>query len=170
MKLKRYFDFLLPINESIVVYSDRFKKLLSKVDSPVSQALLDMESMDLEVTNNYIDIGDNKNQITFITDRKAKELLSSPEAKLVTLTGTGYLKHSPANNDIFATLGYTPEGSETYKPQPDEKGTVVSEATAPSGNVYVMVQFQNGVSVVNKNSVRASDLSKLPFSKNRQPF
>jgi len=171
MRFLKFNDFLLEsvLNESVVVFSDRFKKLLSKIDSPVAKSILDIETKDLEVANNYIDIADNKNQITFITDRKAKELLSSPEAKLVTLSGTGYLKHSPANNDIFATLGYTPEGSETYKPQPDEKGTVVSEATAPSGNVYVMVQFPNGVSVVNKNSVRTTDLSKLPFSKNRQP-
>jgi hypothetical protein len=34
-----------------------------------------MESKDFEVANNYIDLADNKNQITFIADRKAQEIL-----------------------------------------------------------------------------------------------
>ena len=170
MRLRRYIDFLLPLNESVVVFSDRFKKLLSKVDSPVSQALLDMESKDLDVTNNYIDIGDNKNQITFITDRKAKELLSSPDAKKVTHMGSGYLTHSEGNNNIFNALGYTPEGPQTYHPQSDEEGVIESEYTSPtSGNVYCKVVFPGGISVINKARLRPVDLSKLPFSKNRQP-
>ena len=170
MRLKKYTDFLLPINESIVVFSDRFKKILSKIDSPVSQALLDMESKDLDVANNYIDIGDNKNQITFITDRKAKELLTSPDAKKVTHMGSGHLTHSEANNNIFDALGYTPEGPQTYHPQSSEEGVIESEYTSPtSGNIYCKVVFPGGISVINKARLRQVDLSKLPFSKNRQP-
>jgi hypothetical protein len=169
MKLRRYTDFIFPINESELVFSDKFRNILKKVDSPVSQGLLDLEKKDYEFPNNYIDIGDNKNQITFITDRKAKEILSGPEVRQITLSGGGYLKHTEANAEIFSTLGYTPEGPETYKPQSDEKGELVSETEAPSGNTYVMVKFPNGTTVVNKNRVIVSDSSKLPFTKNRQP-
>ena len=159
----------LKMNESEVYYSDKFKNILKKIDSPVAIALLDMESKDLDVANNYIDIADNKNQVTFITDRKAKEILNGPEVWQVTLSGGGYLRHSDANAEIFSALGYTPEGPETYKPQTDEKGELVSETEAPSGNRYVMVKFPNGTTVVNKNRVIYSDSSKLPFTRNRQP-
>jgi hypothetical protein len=170
MKLKKYIDFIFPINESELFFSDKFRNILKKVDSPVSQGLLDLENKDYEFPNNYIDIGDNKNQITFITDRKAKELLSSPETKKVTHMGSGYLRHSEANQEIFDGLGYTPEGTQTYHPQSNEEGVIESEYTSPtSGNVYCKVVFPGGISAVNKNSLRFADLSKLPFTKNRQP-
>jgi hypothetical protein len=172
MRFHSFNDFILEsfLNESIVVFSDKFKKLLSKIDSPVAKSLLDMESKDLDVANNYIDIGDNKNQITFITDRKAKELLSSPETKKVTHMGSGHLRHSEANREIFDGLGYIPEGPQTYHPQPNEEGVIESEyASQISSNVYCKVVFPGGISVINKGRLRPVDLSKLPFNKNRQP-
>ena len=74
MKLIKYSNFSIwsKLNESEVVYSDKFKNILKKIDSPVAKAILDIESKDLEIANNYIDIADNKNQITFITDRNTK--------------------------------------------------------------------------------------------------
>ena len=172
MRFHSFNEFILEslLNESIVVFSDKFKKLLSKIDSPVAKSLLDMESKDLDVANNYIDIGDNKNQITFITDRKAKELLSSPETKKVTHMGSGHLRHSEANREIFDGLGYIPEGPQTYHPQSNEEGVIESEyASQISSNVYCKVVFPGGISVINKDRLRTVDLSKLPFSKNRQP-
>lgn len=169
MKLKKYIDFIFPINESELVFSDKFRNILKKVDSPVSKGLLDLENKDHEFPNNYIDVGDNKNQITFITDRKAKELLSGPESKKVTHMGSGHLTHSKSNNNIFAALGYTPEGPQTYHPQPNEEGVIESETRSTTGNVYCKVVFPGGISVINKGRLRFSDLSKSPFTKNRQP-
>ena len=53
----RYTDFLLEslLLESVVYYSDKFKKMLSQIDSPVATTLMDMESKDLEIVNNYLD-------------------------------------------------------------------------------------------------------------------
>ena len=64
MRFHNFNDFILEsfLNESIVVFSDKFKKLLSKIDSPVAKSLLDMESKDLDIANNYIDIADNPNR------------------------------------------------------------------------------------------------------------
>ena len=173
MRFHSFNDFIFEslLNESIVVFSDKFKKLISKIDSPVAKSLLDMESKDFEVANNYIDLSDNKNQITFIADRKAQELISSPEAKKVTHVGSGHLTHSESNNEIFDGLGYTPEGSQTYHPQSNEEGVIESEYTSPtSGNVYCKVVFPGGISVINKSRLRFVDLSKLPFSQNRNPI
>ena len=116
MRFLSFSDFY-SINESTLVYSDKFKSLLKKVDSPVATHLLEIEGEDIPVTNNYIDIADNKNQITFISDRKAQSILTSDESKKFTHLGSGHLRHSESNNDIFDALGYTPEGPQTYHPQ-----------------------------------------------------
>ena len=52
--LRKYNEFLFEslILESIVVYSDKFRKILSEIDSPVSQALKEVETKDLDVANN----------------------------------------------------------------------------------------------------------------------
>jgi hypothetical protein len=157
------------INESALVYSDKLKQILKKIDSPVATHLLEIENEDIPVTNNYLDIADNKNQLTFISDRKAQAILTSEQAKKVTHFGSGFLKHSEANAEIFSQLGYTPEGSQTYHPQTGEEGVIESEQVAPSGNVYCKVVFPGGISVINKNSLRQVDLSKEPFKTSRQP-
>ena len=170
MKLKKYLDFLLPINESTIVFSDKFKSILKKIESQVAQRLLEIEGEDIPLTNNYFDVADNKNQISFISDRKAQEILSSAESKKVTHMGGGHLTHVEANNGVFDGLGYTPEGPQTYHPQSNEEGVVESEYTSPtSGNVYCKVVFPGGISVINKRRLIFVDLSKEPFKKSRQP-
>jgi len=167
--LRKYNEFLFEslILESIVVYSDKFRKILSEIDSPVSQALKEVETKDLDVANNYLDIND-KDTISFITDRKAKEILQQKD-KFATVTGSGFLKHSDGNKEIFDLLGYEPVGAQTYHPSSDEKGEVISIAKSPtSDNTYVKLQFTNGVTVVNQNNIRYIDPSKLPFQQNRQ--
>ena len=58
--LRKYNDFLFEslILESIVVYSNKFKDILKEIDSPVAKAILDTETKDLDVANNYLDIND----------------------------------------------------------------------------------------------------------------
>jgi hypothetical protein len=172
MRLFNYRNFIksLLITESKLIYSDKLKQILKKVDSPISSRLLEIEGEDIPVTNNYFDIADNKNQITFTSDRKAQEILNSEESKKVTHSGRGFLTHSDSNNYLFTQLGYTPEGNQTYHPTSTEEGVIESESTsATSGNVYCKVIFPGGISVINKNNLRKVDLTKLPFKKSRQP-
>ena len=101
----RYTDFILEslLLESIVVYSTKFRKLVSDIDSPVSKAILDMESQDFEIANNYLDTLD-RDQFTFITDRKIKELSKGQENIVIYEGDGGFLKHSPVNNEIFSSV------------------------------------------------------------------
>ena len=48
--LKRYNDFLFEsmIFESILVYSDKFRKILNDVDSPVAQALKEQHDIEID--------------------------------------------------------------------------------------------------------------------------
>jgi hypothetical protein len=171
--IRKYNEFLFEsmILESIVVYSDKFRKILDDIDSPVAKSLKDIETKDLDIANNYLDIND-KDTISFITDRKAKEIIQQSE-KFATFNGgtngSGFLKHSPANNIIFGLLGYEPVGEKTYHPNPGEKGEVLSKAKSPrSENIYVKIKFTGGLSVVNENYIKYIDPSKLPFQQNRQ--
>lgn len=171
--LNRYNDFLFEslMLESILVYSDDFKELLKSIDSPVSKALLDIESQDLTLANNYIDITDNKEEISFIQDRKAQEILK-PEflKKVVYYVGSGgFLKHSEGNQEMFNMLEYEPVGDKCYHPQVDEKGELLKRASSTtSGKTYLKVKFPGGITVVDEQKVRYEDAEKLPFMLNRQ--
>ena len=170
--LKLFENFFL--NESRLVLSDKLINLLKSVDSPVSAKILEIEKEgkdDLSITNNYFDLGEDKNKLSYTSDRKAQEILNTPESerKDVVHTGSGFLRHSDSNNDIFQALDYTPEGPQTYHPSSEEVGTIISHVTAPSGKIYCKVKFPGGISVINNQSLRFVDLAILPFKKSRQP-
>jgi hypothetical protein len=168
--LTKYNEFLFEslILESIVVYSNKFKDILKEIESPVAKAILDIETKDLDVANNYLDIND-KDTISFIADRKAKELLDQKDKFAIFNGGSGFLKHSPSNDELFALLEYEPVGDKTYHPQNGEKGEVLKKAKSlKSDNIYVKIQFPGGLTVVNENNLRYVDVNQLPFQQNRQ--
>ncbi len=168
--LTKYNEFLFEslILESIVVYSNKFKDILKEIDSPVAKAILDIETKDLDVANNFLDIND-KDTISFIADRKAKELLEQKDKFVIYNGGSGFLRHSAGNAEIFALLEYEPVGDQTYHPQNGEKGEVLKKSKSPkSENIYVKVKFPGGITVINENNLRYVDVNQLPFQQNRQ--
>lgn len=168
--LTKYNEFLFEslILESIVVYSNKFKDILKEIDSPVAKAILDIETKDLDVANNYLDIND-KDTISFIADRKAKELLEQKDKFAIFNGGSGFLKHTPGNAELFELLEYEPVGEKTYHPQNGEKGEILKKAKSlKSDNIYVKIQFPGGLTVVNENNLRYVDVNQLPFQQNRQ--
>jgi hypothetical protein len=168
----KYNEFLFEsiINESVLVYSDKFKKLIDKIDSPVAKALSDLESKDFDITNNYIDIQD-KEHISFILDRRVKQIEDNSK-KFVTYTGgTGFLTHSDSNSKIFKELEYVPVGDKTYHPTRNERGEVLNKVTSTkTGKTYLRVSFPGGISVINENNIIYDDVRKLAFTQNRQPI
>lgn len=171
--INRYNDFLLEnlLNESILVYSDKFKNLLKNIDSPIAKALLDIESKDFTVANNYIDISDDKEQISFIPDRRAQQIFNPENLQKFAVYGGngGFLTHSDSNAEIFKLLDYTPNAGAMFHPEVGERGEILSRAVGPqSGRTYLKIQFPNGVSVVNQDKVRYDDPVKLAFTQGRQ--
>lgn len=171
--IKNYNNFVLEsiLNESVLVYSDKFKTLMNKIDSPVAKALLDIETKDLQLANNFIDISDDKEQISFIPDRRAQQLFN-PEnlQKYAYYAGNGgFLTHSPTNKNIFNLLGYEPTEGTMFHPEVGEKGEVLSKAIGPSsGKTYLKIQFANGISVINQEKVRYDNPTELAFTQGRQ--
>jgi hypothetical protein len=172
--IAKYDDFLLErimimINESQVVYSEEFKKLLSFIDSPVSKALNDAESRDIDVSNNYFDVSDSKDSISFITDKKAKQLLEE-DSKYVIYKGKGRLSHNTEENGrLFDLLNYTPDGEKPFKPADNERGEIISKAESPlSGRTFVLVKFKDGQCVISREKVESDNSLKSVWSKSRQ--
>ena len=181
--IKKYSDFLNEnlefIIESNVVYSDNFRKAMTKIDSPVAKAILGAENNDLTVQANYLDIEFSKNDtITFTPDRKAQEILGdTKEVVRFTGSGGGWLKHKESNNGLFEKLGYTyEEGSNPYQPNSRDLGEIVAKVTSEtSGKSYAWVKFKDlsgndaGQGVYNVEKLRSVDEKlKKVWSSNRQ--
>ena len=181
--IKKYSDFLNEnlefIIESNVVYSDNFRKAMSKIEHPMAKAILGVENNDLTVQANYLDIEFSKNDtISFTPDRKAQEILGdTKEVVKFTGCGGGWLKHKDSNSKLFTQLGYTyEEGSEPYKPNSGDLGEVVAKVTSEtSGKVYAWVKFKDlsgndvGEGVYNVEKIRTVDERiKKVWSSNRQ--
>lgn len=175
MKLSRYFEFLNEnfelVLESDVIYSEKLKKVLKKMENPLAKKLLDIENKDYPVQNNYFDITDANDTISFIQDRRAKAILDDKKEEIVEFNGDGgWLTHNiKENGEIFSKLGYEPIGSSAYEPGNGEKGTVVSRTVSPtSGRTYVYVKFQGGQGVYNQNALSVADNRDEVWKKHRQ--
>lgn len=181
--IKKYSDFLNEklefIIESNVVFSDNFRKAMSKIDHPMAKAILGVENNDINVQANYLDIEFSKNDtITFTPDRKAQEILGdTKEVVRFTGSGGGWLKHKSSNDKLFNQLGYTyEEGTEPYKPNSRDLGEIVAKVTSESsGKTYAWVKFKNqsgedvGQGVYNVEKLRSVDERiKKVWSTNRQ--
>lgn len=163
--IKRYLDFIGEsfefLLESDVVYSDKFRKVISNIQSPISSKLLEIENKDLPVRSNYFDILKDKNDtITFLPDRKAQEILKDNSKEMVSFRGDGgWLTHNITENGaIFDLLGYKPQADAPYKPQSSDIGEVVKKIVSPtSGKTWVWVKFQNGEGVYNQQKLTVVD-------------
>lgn len=179
--IKKYLDFINEsylILESDVIYSDRMKLALSKIDNPISKFILDIENKDLPVKSNFFDIPLDKNdKISFIPDRKAQEILQDNTEYVKFIGRDGWLKNKEVNKSIFNKLGYTyeVEGSSPYNSNVG-MGQVISKVTSEkTGKTYAYVIFKDeqgeeiGKGVYNINKLRPVDnKQKLVWSKNRQ--
>jgi hypothetical protein len=175
--IKRYLDF---INESLelllesnVVYSNNFKKVMSKIEHPLAKAILDIENQDLPVRNNYLDVNLKQNdKLGFIPDRKAQEILGDTKVYVSFFgSGGGWLRNKEVNQSLFDKLGYTyEEGTEPYNAPSTEVGEVITQVISEtSGKEYAWVKFPGGQGVYNTEKLRTIDQKeKALWSKGRQ--
>lgn len=175
--IKRYLDF---INESLefllesnVVYSINFRKVMSKIEHPLAKAILDIESQDHPVRNNYLDVNLKANdKLGFIPDRKAQEILGDTKVYVNFVgSGGGWLRNKEVNQGIFDKLGYTyEEGVEPYQAPSVEVGEIIAETISETtGKKWVFVKFPNGQGVYNAEKLRIVDTKeKALWSKGRQ--
>lgn len=180
--LNEYQDFILEklileqlILESNVIYSDKFKKSLTKMpENEIAKKLLEIENKDLDIVSNFFDIKiDNENILTFTPDRIAQQILND-DKEFVTYIGRrgGWLtNNTKTNGAIFARLGFEPKTEEVYAPNNTDAGEVISKITSEKTNkTWCYIKFPNGEGVYNLEKLRPiqQDLKKVVFSRNRQ--
>lgn len=181
--LKKYLEFINEsldfILESEVVYSDKFRLALNKIDSELSKSLLDIENKDLDVRSNYFDIlMDRNDSVSFIPDARAQRILGEEKEKVNFVGRNGgwltYNKNDEGefkNKKLFDELGFTvPESGEIVQPESGEVGEVVKKVTSEkSGKTYAWVKFTSTELVINVDKLRiVDDRLKRVWSTSRQ--
>ena len=187
-KLEKLFESL--ILESKLEFSDKFKRVLSFIpnDNEIKNYLLGMKGTDLTLNQNYIDVSDNKEEVTFIQDRRAQQLIrdnppvwktnsSLPGSKFLTFNKNNEGEYK--NKKIFDDLGFEPIEpiSENHPvPGPNVVGKILSEhISSLSGKTYVLFAWNDSGTdkfiCLNKDAVDShSDTEDRLYKTNRNPI
>lgn len=148
--------------ESKIVYSKKFINLLNKMKAnKLATELLNLYSKDVDgVTQNYIDITDLKDAVSFTPDRKVQELTKDkPDTWKITDSGR-YLTTSDRNDKLFEALGYDKAKYGCWAPDIDAVGLILAETVSrTSGKIYVMFKEYEGerIGVVNKEAIESTE-------------
>jgi hypothetical protein len=168
MKVFKYSEFLTEskieelLLESKVVFSKKFLNLLNRMrTNKIASELINIYSKDFNIQHNYIDITDNKEEVSFTPDRKVQELTKDkPEVYKV---GTRrQLTHNSSNDSIFDKLGYD-RYKDYWTPNDGQKGLIKSETVSPtSGKVFVLFEEltdggEKRYAVLNKDCLSLSE-------------
>lgn len=149
MSLLKYNEYLTEkvvynlLLESKLVFSNKFINILSKMKSnKLASELLRIYGKDIDgIRNNFIEITDQKDTVSFMPDSKAQEIVKDqPDVYKVVDSGK-YLTHSDRNNKIFEALGYNKEGRENWNPDTGTLGLILGETISTvSGKTYVLFE------------------------------
>ena len=162
------------INESLIKYTGKFKKLLTEIDSPIAKELLNLEDKDIDTRSNYFGLTDKNDVISFISDKKFQSTPKNEKYK-VTLEDK-FLTYSKVNSKIFIALGfdklpiYEVGTDEAYCPSIGEVGTIKGEFTNPtSGRIYCWFETEDGDNcVINKMALKPVAGEESEILKNAQ--
>lgn len=155
---------------SEIKYSGKFKNLLKLIDHRVAKILLDLENKNFEITQNYIDITDVKDTVSFTPERKVKEIIGNLPQVWVTTEETRHLTHGAANTNMFNDLGYTKPNNDPWGPEQGTQVIVLGEAKSRiSDKIYCIIQKFEGArqTVVNKATLKPSTCYNKIWSSNR---
>ena len=180
-----YNDFLFErqlqrILESRLVYSKSFLSILNSIKTPIAQKLKELNSKEIDIQHNFIDTTDKNDQVTFMADKKAQQILGQKEI-LYKVDRTGRnLTNGSGNQSIYDDLNFErPERSEdVYRPSSGAIGRILSESIRPSGKVYCLFECshypENEVgrkTILNKEAlVEHDETTRRVWSQSRNPI
>jgi hypothetical protein len=181
--IRRYNDFLNEciliqlLNESKIVFSNKFNNILSKMrEDRLALELLKISGNDIDTRYNYIDITDQKDSVSFIMDAKAQEFRSKKVETYRVINNGRYLTHSDKNDRIFALLGYDKNDRQNWAPEVDTIGVVLKEAQSPvSTNKYVLFEEYGTdsprLAVINSAAIKPYEVEpKEVWTSSRNPM
>jgi hypothetical protein len=127
--------------QSEIKYSSKFTNLLRLIDHRVAKILLDIENKDFVVVQNYIDLTDKKDTVSFTPDSKITEIKKTIPQLWKTGEETRHLTHGSANDKIYEDLGYVKPDHDPWSPSYGTIGVILGEAKSrTSDKVYVIFQ------------------------------
>ena len=131
---KQDFDFDSFINESMVYLSPTFRKQIQKIDSPISQALIDIQGVDIKDDISFIDFDNTPGMLSFKTMKNLKkhledliEYLKSSGSSLATkydVIGNDFENSKELIDDFFKN----PSSSITQSRNPFKIGRFIGAA------------------------------------------
>jgi hypothetical protein len=152
--------------ESKLIFSDKLINLLNTIPpNKIKDELLKLSKggEDLNLVQNYFDLGNSKEEITFIQDRRAQQILGDQPVKFVTTNGVGnaYLTFNKkddqyVNRAIFDALGFDADSVPHQNPGENVVGDIMGEVPSKKlpGKVYVLFKWgENNACVINKQFV-----------------
>lgn len=181
--IKKYIDFKDDlVLESLILeakleISDKLKDILKSMKSNrISIDIMNLydSKKDVDIRQNYIDTGNNKDEVTFISNNKAEEILGKEPSKFKVVRSNSYLTHSNRNNNIFNRLGYTKPEGDPWEPEVGTIGTIKAEVKSNlSDNIYTWFAGDNGKqTVINKRALvptNTEEVNKV-WTTNRNPI
>lgn len=130
---------ILSLNESVVVYSDKFASMLKRIDSPIAEELLRLRGFDYEVVSNYFDV-DTKETISFISDKKAQELDEAEDEWASVKNPELFLRPNVEILDKFKSIGVEKVNPD-FKPEEGKVGKIVLKYSDEWGHRTTILHF-----------------------------
>jgi hypothetical protein len=130
------------ILESQLVYSKSFLSVLNSINSPIANKLKELNTKDLDIQQNYIDTTEKNDQVTFVVDKKAQQILGQREILFKVVSTGRNLTNGSSNQPIYDELNLErPERSEDlYRPSEGAVGKILGESIRPSGRIYCLFE------------------------------
>jgi len=136
------------ILESKIQFSKDFLGVLNGIGGKVADELKKLHGIDKDLTQNYIDIDlDNNNMLTFIQDRRAKQMIGDIQEEYQ-ITSNTHLKHDNfsstasenSNRIIYARLDMTFDDVNKATEYTTKLKITAETSSRSSGNIYVAYQ------------------------------
>lgn len=122
--------------ESKLVLSNGFLNVLKSIQSPVSSYLISLGSKDVNLQQNFIDLGTDNDSVMFTTDRKAQEIIGGKEILYKVSQGGRTLRNTDSNINTFNKLGFQRPEGDIYKPTVGTIGKILSEIVGTNSKIY----------------------------------
>jgi len=171
------------ILESKLEFSKSLKNILNSMrGNSIADELLKLinNKIDGNFTQNYIDVTDQKDELSFIPDRKALEIIGKEEVKWITSSDVGnryftYNKNDNGeykNRHLFQDLGFDPDQINQWQPEENVLGTIKAETISKkSGKTVAWFVTDSGEqAVLNKEAlIPKSDSYEKLWNTSRNP-
>jgi hypothetical protein len=153
------------LNESKLELSkDLFDLIISMPKDRIRDCVMDLfqKGKDIELRQNYLDIGKKNDEITFIADSRVKSITRDYKQMYKIRHRGGRLTFNTdengryKNQDIFDDLGFDPDTATRDTPSVGDIGEILAQTPSreTEGKIYVLFKWGENLSVYNKNSLQ----------------